>query len=66
MNVEIHKPELVRRVEARIQHCEFHDVDELIEKPLEALDKQKLPHRRPRLEQSFWRHCRQDLTPVLI
>jgi hypothetical protein len=38
MNLEIHKPELVERVNARIQSGHFHDVDELIEKALDALD----------------------------
>jgi hypothetical protein len=41
MNLEIHKPELVQRVQARIQHGQFHDVDELIEKALDALDVQE-------------------------
>ena len=38
MNLEIHKPELVRRVNAQLQSRHFHDVDELIEKALDALD----------------------------
>ena len=38
MNLEIHKPELVQRVNAQIQSGHFHDVDELIEKALDALD----------------------------
>jgi Arc/MetJ-type ribon-helix-helix transcriptional regulator len=38
MNLEIHKPELVRRVNARIQTGQFHDADELLEKALDALD----------------------------
>ena len=38
MNLEIHKPELVQRVNARIQTGQFHDADELIEKALDALD----------------------------
>ena len=41
MNLEIHKPELVRRVQARIQRGHFHDTDELIEKALDALDLQE-------------------------
>ena len=40
MNLEIHKPELVQRVNAQIQSGHFHDVDELIEKALDALDEQ--------------------------
>ncbi len=38
MNLEIHKPELVQRVNAQIQSGHFHDIDELIEKALDALD----------------------------
>ena len=30
MNLEIHKPELVRRVNAQPQSGQFHDVDEVI------------------------------------
>ena len=30
--LEIHKPELARRVQAQIQSGQFHDTDELIEK----------------------------------
>ena len=40
MNLEIHKPELVQRVNAQIRSRHFHDVDELIEKALDALDDQ--------------------------
>ena len=38
MNLEIHKPELVQRMNAQLQSRHFHDVDELIEKALDALD----------------------------
>jgi hypothetical protein len=38
MNLEIHKPELLERVNAHIQTGQFHDTDELIEKALDALD----------------------------
>jgi Arc/MetJ-type ribon-helix-helix transcriptional regulator len=38
MNLEIHKPELVQRVNAQIQSGQFHDTDELIEKALDALE----------------------------
>ncbi len=38
MSLEIHKPELVQRVHAQLQSRHFHDVDELIEKALDALD----------------------------
>jgi len=40
MNLEIHKPELVQRVNAQIQSGHFHDTDELLEKALDALDEQ--------------------------
>jgi hypothetical protein len=40
MNLEIHKPELARRVQAQIQSGQFQDSDELIEKALDALDVQ--------------------------
>lgn len=40
MNLEIHKPELVQRVNAQIQRRQLHDADELIEKALDALDEQ--------------------------
>ena len=38
MNLEIHKPELVQRVNAQIQSRQLHDADELIERALDALD----------------------------
>jgi hypothetical protein len=38
VNLQIHKPELVQRVNAQIESGQFHDVDELIEKALDALD----------------------------
>jgi hypothetical protein len=38
MNLEIHKPELVQRVNAQLESRHFRDVDELIEKALDALD----------------------------
>ena len=38
MNLEIHKPELVQRVNAHIQTGHFHDADELLEKALDALE----------------------------
>jgi Arc/MetJ-type ribon-helix-helix transcriptional regulator len=38
MNLEIHKPELVRRVNAHIKTGNFHDADELLEKALDALE----------------------------
>jgi Arc/MetJ-type ribon-helix-helix transcriptional regulator len=38
MNLEIHKPELVERLNAWIESGHFHDADELIEKALDALE----------------------------
>lgn len=38
MNLEIHNPELVQRVNGHIQAGHFHDADELIEKALDALE----------------------------
>jgi hypothetical protein len=42
MNLEIHKPELVQRVNAHIRTGHFHDTDELLEKALDALDEQAI------------------------
>jgi Arc/MetJ-type ribon-helix-helix transcriptional regulator len=41
MNFEIHKPELVQRVNAHIQNGRFHDADELLEKALDALEEKE-------------------------
>ncbi|HWF09424.1 MAG TPA: hypothetical protein VG297_13235 [Bryobacteraceae bacterium] len=38
MNLEIHKPELVQRVNAQIQIRHLRNADELIEQALDALD----------------------------
>jgi Arc/MetJ-type ribon-helix-helix transcriptional regulator len=43
MNFEIHKPELVQRVDAHIRTGRFHDADELLEKALDALDEKSAP-----------------------
>ena len=40
MNLEIQKPELAQRVQEQIQSGHFHNVDELIEKALDALEEQ--------------------------
>jgi hypothetical protein len=60
MNLEIHKAELVQRVNAHIQSGPFHDADELIERALDALD-EKTPapvsaaeRRRARAERVLW------------
>ena len=47
MNLEIHKPELMQRVNAHIQAGHFHNADELIEKALDALD-ERAPAAAPR------------------
>jgi Arc/MetJ-type ribon-helix-helix transcriptional regulator len=38
MNLEIHGPELVQRVNAHIQTGHFHDADEVLERALDALE----------------------------
>ena len=38
MNLEIHKPELMQRVNAQIQSRHLTGVDELLEQALDALD----------------------------
>ena len=40
MNLEIHKPELVQRMNAHIQNGRFPDADEVLERALDALDEQ--------------------------
>ena len=46
MNIEIHQPELARRVLEGIQSGRFHDVDELLTKALDALSEKEAarPH----------------------
>ncbi len=41
MTIEIHKAELVERVNAQIQSGQFHDADEVIEKALDALEERE-------------------------
>jgi Arc/MetJ-type ribon-helix-helix transcriptional regulator len=43
MHIEIHKPELEQRVRRRIQSGQYHDVDELLTKALDALDEKAAP-----------------------
>jgi Arc/MetJ-type ribon-helix-helix transcriptional regulator len=62
MNLEIHKPELVRRVNAQIQSGHFHDADELIEKALDALEG-KTPARASAAERRR-AACRKSLVEV--
>jgi Arc/MetJ-type ribon-helix-helix transcriptional regulator len=55
MNLEIHKPELVQRVNAHIQTGQFHAADELLEKALDALEgRAAAPPPRIRLNQKIW------------
>jgi Arc/MetJ-type ribon-helix-helix transcriptional regulator len=46
MNIEIHKPEVERRVREGIKSGRFHDVDELLTKALDALSEKEAspPH----------------------
>lgn len=41
MNIEIHEPELERRVREGIRSGRFHDVDELLTKALDALSEKE-------------------------
>ena len=50
MNLEIHKPELVQRVNAHIQTGCFHDADEVLEKALDALEGKSAAPRSPSAE----------------
>ena len=50
MNLEIHKPELVQRVNAQIQSRHLHDADELIEQALDALDEKSATPAAPSAE----------------
>jgi Arc/MetJ-type ribon-helix-helix transcriptional regulator len=48
MNIEIHNPELQQRVREQIQRGQFHDVDELLERALDALEEKKTAAPTPR------------------
>jgi Arc/MetJ-type ribon-helix-helix transcriptional regulator len=41
MHIEIHTPELEQRVRRQIQSGQFHDVDELLTKALDALEEKE-------------------------
>lgn len=43
MNLEIHQPELERRVRRQIQSGQFQDVDELLTSALDALEGKAMP-----------------------
>jgi Arc/MetJ-type ribon-helix-helix transcriptional regulator len=52
VNIEIHTAALKRRVKVQIQSGRFHDVDELLTKALDALEKESatapaVPYQRP-------------------
>jgi Arc/MetJ-type ribon-helix-helix transcriptional regulator len=48
MNLEIHKPELEQRVREQIQSGQFNDLDELLEKALDALEQKETAAVTPR------------------
>jgi hypothetical protein len=48
MNLEIHKPALMQRVNAQIQHRRLHDAEELLEQALDALDEKSPVPATPR------------------
>jgi hypothetical protein len=48
MNLEIHNPGLVRRVNGHIQTGLFHDAEESLEKALDALEGKAVPGSRHR------------------
>ena len=54
MNLEIHRPELVQRVNEQIQSRRLHDADELLEQALDALD-EKSPRRHRQRNGGVWR-----------
>ncbi len=43
MHIEIHEPALEQRVRRQIQSGQYHDVDELLTKALDALDEKGAP-----------------------
>jgi hypothetical protein len=43
MQIEIHQPELERRVRRQIQSGQYHDLEELLTKALDALDEKAIP-----------------------
>jgi Arc/MetJ-type ribon-helix-helix transcriptional regulator len=48
MNIEIQNPELQQRVREQIQRGQFHDVDELLGKALDALEEKNTAAPTPR------------------
>jgi Arc/MetJ-type ribon-helix-helix transcriptional regulator len=47
MNIEIHRPEIAQRVRRQIQSGQFHDLDELLEKALDALQEKETTAAQP-------------------
>ena len=47
MSIEIHKPELEQRVRERIQRGPFHNLDDLLEKALDALEEKETASASP-------------------
>jgi len=47
MSIEIHKPELEQRVRERIQRGPFHNLDDLLEKALDALEEKETASAAP-------------------
>jgi Arc/MetJ-type ribon-helix-helix transcriptional regulator len=47
MNIEIHNPELEQRVREQIQRGQFHDLDDLLEKALDALEEKEIASAPP-------------------
>jgi Arc/MetJ-type ribon-helix-helix transcriptional regulator len=65
MNLEIHKPELVQRVNAHIQTGQFHDADEVLEKALDALEERGTPPSRGHVAKSDDKRTGADLIAAL-
>jgi len=62
MNIEIRTPELEQRMRAQIRSGQFHDVDELLTKALDALEEKgtappPLPDLRPAGRKSLVEVC---------
>ena len=65
MNFEIHKPELVQRLNAQIQSGHFHDADEVLENALDALEERASAPSRAQAEKSDDRRTGADLIAAL-
>ena len=63
MNIEIHTPELEHRMRVQIQSGQFHDMDELLTKALDALEEKGTaqpaakPYQRPSGKKSLVEAC---------